>query len=462
MLRAWRSYTDEDAFIYAETDGEPHNTITPIARKNGDFYELDLVLRNNITTDEYPLGVYHPHAKLHHIKKENIGLIEVMGLAVLPSRLKQELADLAEAILSGGDIRSNPELEKHADWVDEFLPKYEHITSENINEILQKEVGLVFEQVLEDAAYISVRRKAGRHLPGSCAQWASDKEEIMERDLFLRKYRIEQEDFDAAGVSWEELTAIADHYATIEGKLREIGKDFVDKYLYDIEKAGIHSYRYRTKAPGHLLEKIIRKKKEQPEKFAQLGVDNYWKYVTDLIGIRVFFLYREDWRHFHEYITSAFENAPEQYVKDRERDFDNDETHCYIAERPKVYRRNGDSRIYDENVIEIKSGGIYRSLHYIIKYRGYYVEIQARTLFEEGWSEVDHDIVYPYHKDDVMLRDFSRLLNRLSGMADEMSSYFRRMKVEKEFEEVLLGEYKEDKEAKLLASMRELLGKEER
>ena len=139
----------------------------------------------------------------------------------------------------------------------------------------------------------------------------------MERDLFLRKYRIEQEDFDAAGVSWEELTAIADHYATIEGKLREIGKDFVDKYLYDIEKAGIHSYRYRTKAPGHLLEKIIRKKKEQPEKFAQLGVDNYWKYVTDLIGIRVFFLYREDWRHFHEYITSAFENAPEQYVKDR-------------------------------------------------------------------------------------------------------------------------------------------------
>ena len=98
VLRAWRSYTDEDAFIYAETDGEPHNTITPIARKNGDFYELDLVLRNNITTDEYPLGVYHPHAKLHHIKKENIGLIEVMGLAVLPSRLKQELADLAEAV----------------------------------------------------------------------------------------------------------------------------------------------------------------------------------------------------------------------------------------------------------------------------------------------------------------------------------------------------------------------------
>ena len=216
-------------------------------------------------------GVYHPHAKLHHIKKENIGLIEVMGLAVLPSRLKQELADLAEAILSGGDIRSNPELEKHADWVDEFLPKYEHITSENINEILQKEVGLVFEQVLEDAGVYKCRPEGGRHLPGSCAQWASDKEEIMERDLFLRKYRIEQEDFDAAGVSWEELTAIADHYATIEGKLREIGKDFVDKYLYDIEKAGIHSYRYRTKAPGHLLEKIIRKKKRAAGEICPAG-----------------------------------------------------------------------------------------------------------------------------------------------------------------------------------------------
>ena len=161
-------------------------------------------------------------------------------------------------------------------------------------------------------------------------------------------------------------------------------------------------------------------------------------------------------------------SAPENNTLGDRRDVENSEksgVYVYICGeviKPGVYELSGDSRIYDENVIEIKSGGIYRSLHYIIKYRGYYVEIQARTLFEEGWSEVDHDIVYPYHKDDVMLRDFSRLLNRLSGMADEMSSYFRRMKVEKEFEEVLLGEYKEDKEAKLLTSMRELLGKEER
>lgn len=152
ILAKWRGYTDEDAFIFAETDGEPHNTITPIARKRGEAYELDLVLRNNITTPEHPLGVYHPHAELHHIKKENIGLIEVMGLAVLPSRLKAELEELAHAIIAGENIRQNETLEKHADWVDAFLPKYAgQLTGENITGILQKEVGIVFGQVLEHA-----------------------------------------------------------------------------------------------------------------------------------------------------------------------------------------------------------------------------------------------------------------------------------------------------------------------
>ena len=151
ILNKWREYTDEEAFIYAYTDNEPHNTITPIARKRGDKFELDLVLRNNITTEEHPLGVYHPHAKLHHIKKENIGLIEVMGLAVLPARLKGEMAHLKEAILAGKDLRADEELAKHADWVDEFRPKYDAITAENIDGIVEKEIGLVFMQVLEDA-----------------------------------------------------------------------------------------------------------------------------------------------------------------------------------------------------------------------------------------------------------------------------------------------------------------------
>ncbi len=151
ILDKWRGYTDEDAFIFAETDGTPHNTITPIARKRGDQYELDLVLRNNITTKEHPLGVYHPHAQLHHIKKENIGLIEVMGLAVLPARLKDEMTRLKEAMLEGKDLRADEILEKHADWVDEFKAKYDSINVENIDEILRNEIGEVFMHVLEDA-----------------------------------------------------------------------------------------------------------------------------------------------------------------------------------------------------------------------------------------------------------------------------------------------------------------------
>ena len=161
ILEAWRGYSDEKCFIYAKTEGEPHNTITPIARKRGDKYELDLVLRNNITTEEHPLGVFHPHAKLHHIKKENIGLIEVMGLAVLPARLKNEMADLKKAMLSGSDLRSDEVLNKHADWVDEFKTKYEKIDENNIDKIIEDEIGLVFMQVLEDAG-VYKRDEAGR------------------------------------------------------------------------------------------------------------------------------------------------------------------------------------------------------------------------------------------------------------------------------------------------------------
>ena len=151
ILKAWRVYTDEEAYVFAETDGEPHNTITPIARKRGDMYELDLALRNNITTPECPFGLYHPHNELHHIKKENIGLIEVMGLAVLPSRLKEEMEILSDYIVDGKDIRSNEKIEKHADWVDEFRPKYPVINAENVDAVIKEEIGIVFKKVLEDA-----------------------------------------------------------------------------------------------------------------------------------------------------------------------------------------------------------------------------------------------------------------------------------------------------------------------
>ena len=150
ILAAWRGYTDEAATIFAETDGTPHNTITPIARRRGEDFELDLVLRNNLTTEEYPLGLYHPHQELHHIKKENIGLIEVMGLAVLPSRLKEELAAVAETLASGGDLRASELTEKHADWAESFRDKYD-ITAENALDIVKRETGKVFARVLEHA-----------------------------------------------------------------------------------------------------------------------------------------------------------------------------------------------------------------------------------------------------------------------------------------------------------------------
>ena len=254
----------------------------------------------------------------------------------------------------------------------------------------------------------------------------------MDKNTFLAEYNLSESDLLAANVTWDELALIAEEYKSLEGTMRDLGKSFIDEFLYDIETAGIHSYRYRTKDTWHLLEKVIRKKKENPKKFGALDHTNFYKYITDLIGIRVFFLYREDWVYFHNYITRRFENDPNQYIHDRLNDFDEDPDHYYIAERPKAYKRTGDSKIYNSKEIDIITTGIYRSLHYTIKYKGYYVEIQGRTLFEEGWSEIDHDIVYKEAEDDEMLQDYSKLLNRLSGLADEMSSYFRRMKQERE------------------------------
>ena len=150
ILGSWRGYTDEAAMILAETDGEPHNTITPIARRRGEDFELDLVLRNNLTTPDHPLGIYHPHEEFHHIKKENIGLIEVMGLAILPGRLKKELEAVEEKLLSGEDMTEDPLTKSHAKWAADIAANYE-ITAENVKEIVQKETGIVFSKVLEQA-----------------------------------------------------------------------------------------------------------------------------------------------------------------------------------------------------------------------------------------------------------------------------------------------------------------------
>ena len=159
ILNKWREYSDEDAGIFAYTDGEMHNTITPIARKVNGKYELDLVLRNNLTTEEYPLGVFHPHPELHHIKKENIGLIEVMGLAILPARLKEEMNILADYMLNNKNIEENEKISKHSVWTKEILEKYTNLNKDNIEEILHKEIGLIFEKVLEDAGVFKTDEK---------------------------------------------------------------------------------------------------------------------------------------------------------------------------------------------------------------------------------------------------------------------------------------------------------------
>ena len=164
ILAKWRGYSDPDAMIFAETDGEPHNTITPIARMRNGKYELDLVLRNNLTTPEHPMGLYHPHEELHHIKKENIGLIEVMGLAILPGRLKKEMADLKEALLNGEDLRASVTLAKHADWAEEFMGRHPEFNADNAEEILKDEIGQVFAKVLECAGVYKCTAEGREHL----------------------------------------------------------------------------------------------------------------------------------------------------------------------------------------------------------------------------------------------------------------------------------------------------------
>lgn len=222
-------------------------------------------------------------------------------------------------------------------------------------------------------------------------------------------------------------------------KYENILEEFLNTYLKDMnkdkkedeEKVKVHSIRSRVKNPEHLLAKIIRKKQENQSKYKNLDKSNYEKFITDLIGIRCLVLFKADWQSFHYYILSKFENNVEYYIKDSISDFDDDENHFYIAEKPKVHIRNGDARgIYDEVLPpdSIIDGKVYRSVHYIIKYKGIYLEIQVRTLFEEGWGEIDHAVVYPYYQNDKILKEYTELLNRLSGLADEMSGFFNRLK----------------------------------
>ncbi len=214
--------------------------------------------------------------------------------------------------------------------------------------------------------------------------------------------------------------------------VKKIGKDFVNDYLYDIEKAGIHSYRYRTKKAGHLLEKIIRKKSEQPDQYKYINRKNYYKYMTDLIGIRVFFLYREDWIHFHNYITSVFENDRKTILRTVFW-ISTMTDHYYIAERPKVYRRTGDTRIYDKKLIDIKSDGIYRSCTISSSTRAITWRSREEPCLRRAGARLTTISCIRIIRMMRCFSDFSTALKpNLAGMADGMSSYFRRIKQQRQ------------------------------
>lgn len=257
---------------------------------------------------------------------------------------------------------------------------------------------------------------------------------LIDEKYLLDNFNISKDDVLSSEMSLEDLNYIADDFRDNKYiKYENIMLDFIKEYFSpeNLKNAKIHSYRSRVKDPEHLVGKIIRKKNENYKKYAKLNKDNYEKFVMDLVGIRCFVLFKKDWIAFHDYLLSKFENDDSLYIRNCLEDFDDDESHNYIAEKPKAHIRNGDARdIYEEKLSPdcVVDDKVYRSVHYIIKYKGVYLEIQVRTLYEEGWGEVDHAILYPQYKNDWVLNTYTELMNRLSGLADEMASFFNVVK----------------------------------
>lgn len=254
---------------------------------------------------------------------------------------------------------------------------------------------------------------------------------MLEKAEFLKRYNLCEDQFVAAEISWNELNCIFEDYKDKQKPILEkVLNDFNLKYLNNLSHMGLHSIKSRVKDEEHLIEKIIRKRNTDYSGYEELNSCNYTKIVTDLIGIRGFILFKEDWIRFHNYITKVIENNPRIYIKKRVSDYDPDYNHTYHAEPPKAHIRDGDDRsIYTGLSPDcIKDGKIYRSIHYIIKFEGVYIEIQIRTLFEESWGEIDHSLLYPYYMEDDLMKKYTAMLNRLSGLADEMGSFFRYIK----------------------------------
>lgn len=259
--------------------------------------------------------------------------------------------------------------------------------------------------------------------------------EMLKKDEFLERNNISKASFQASHCRWEQLTAIYDNYQKHIAEYQKKGEEFIEDYLAGdttIKAPGIHSISFRVKDPEHLIEKIIRRSQTNVDKYDGVNAENYRAIVTDIIGIRCLMLFKEDWRKFHSYITGIIKDDPKLYVDYGELlkiGIEGLSLETFMAEPPKVYIRTGDEDIYEpEFANHIDDGKIYRSLHYIICYKGVFIEIQVRTLFEEGWAEIDHALVYPNHKATELDRKLTRILSRATGLADEIGSVFKEIK----------------------------------
>lgn len=260
-----------------------------------------------------------------------------------------------------------------------------------------------------------------------------DTYKTLDLDRLKQEFNLDDSAIETCGFSKQELQDIySDYLDKSENILENYKNSFLSDYIISADGIRFHSYSGRVKDPYHLIEKIVRKRNNNNTKYGKMQVDDYYKYITDLIGCRILVVYKNDWKKIHDYLTNTFVNDPNKYIENSNyvegylKQIEPNEK-PYIAEEPVAYIRTGDEeRLYSEvNNIKLDRKGYYRSVHYIVRYREYYVEIQVRSLFEEAWGEVDHDVLYPLYKDDEELVRFSTLLNRMAGLGDEMSAYFK-------------------------------------
>lgn len=250
---------------------------------------------------------------------------------------------------------------------------------------------------------------------------------VLDLNRLKQDLNLSDETIRGSGFPEDELQKIYEDYIDRMERLEQLKNQFVSEYIVSAKDLHFHSYSGRVKDPYHMIEKLIRKRSTNYKKYKDVEPSNYYKYLTDLIGCRIMLVYKKDWELVNEYLTKIFKNDASCYIDENRyvESYDIITKPLFMAERPVANIRLGDKEIYPADLFKIERDRYYRSLHYIVRYEEYYMEIQVRTIFEEAWGEVDHNVLYPYYKDNSMLVEYSRLINRASGMCDEMSAFFK-------------------------------------